>query len=331
MQEHKEQLEMLKAQDPEFYEYLKQNDQRLLDFVPEEEGSEESGDEEGDEDGGHIGNASDAVEDGASSQDSDDSEVDDGAKVITTQQIEDWRQLVETKSQLRALHSLVVAFKCAAHAGDDQATAAETSLSLPYTLADENAFTELIIAVVRHVPPALHHHLKTEGKQTSILPSQSKHWTRHQMVVKTFVKSAMYLLSQLTDPAMVEFILRELDKSGGVVFFASQPRSKTCKEFLRFLIRHWSSVPTADETANSEAKETLRIVAFLCIRQLALLTAKCVPDLLNTIHKVNINASSLNVFVFNQHTTFITAHLSVVYGQCKTHHIQHHSSPGFYE
>lgn len=37
---HKEQLQALRSQDPEFYEYLEQADQKLLDFGDEDEDSE---------------------------------------------------------------------------------------------------------------------------------------------------------------------------------------------------------------------------------------------------------------------------------------------------
>ena len=46
---HQAQLEALKQQDPEFYEYLQQTDQELLNFGQDDE--DEEGDEEEDEEG----------------------------------------------------------------------------------------------------------------------------------------------------------------------------------------------------------------------------------------------------------------------------------------
>lgn len=344
MMEHKEQLELLKSQDPEFYEYLRQNDQRLLDFEPEEEEDDEDDEDEGDDEGADEGEEDGNT--GANDLPDESSDSDgqyDDVKVVDAQQIKQWSQLVQSNHQLRALHSLVVAFKCAAHSSDDGTTAGSSpSLSLPFALADEQAFTELIIAAVKYVPPALHYHLKTgsegvgKGKtRQSLLPSQSRHWSRHQMLVKTFVKSAIHLLGQLTDPEMVEFILRELDKSAGIVFFASQPRSKSCKDFLRYLIKHWSSVPAtgadqqqlsssdnslATKSKNGDSKETLRIVAFLCIRQLATLASSSCPDLLNSIYKVRLMICSIQIpwVTFNYIELYLltTAYLSILLGQC---------------
>lgn len=45
---HKQSLEKLKQSDPEFYEFLKNEDQELLDF------SSDSGDDEGDEEEGGV-------------------------------------------------------------------------------------------------------------------------------------------------------------------------------------------------------------------------------------------------------------------------------------
>ena len=46
-QKHKASLEKLKEQDPEFYEFLKSEDQELLDFDPGDmSGSDEDGEEE---------------------------------------------------------------------------------------------------------------------------------------------------------------------------------------------------------------------------------------------------------------------------------------------
>jgi CO dehydrogenase/acetyl-CoA synthase beta subunit len=100
------QMKNLSKQDPEFYQYLKQNDKELLnaaddDEEEEEEEEEEEGEEEGDDDGEH---GSDGDGDG-------DVEAEPG-EIITADVFESMQAAVAEGGgkNLKALRALVLAF-----------------------------------------------------------------------------------------------------------------------------------------------------------------------------------------------------------------------------
>jgi hypothetical protein len=122
---HKEQLADLQKKDPEFYKYLKENDAELLDFAEEADLAEID--------------ALSASEDEATprkkkkkaaADDSDDDDVATGNE-ITKALIQKWKTAMETKSSLRAMREVALAFRTAAHLNDEEGKNYKYSISDP--------------------------------------------------------------------------------------------------------------------------------------------------------------------------------------------------------
>ena len=116
------------------------------------------------------------------------------------------------------------------------------------------------------VPSVLNHHLSASEQKyvfshetdphraSKQLPSASPKWKKVQPLVKSFLASVLRLLKQLTDPAMLSEIIR--GSQSVVLYFACFP--KLGKEFTKQLLHFWSM-----------GDEQVRIVSFLCLRQMA--------------------------------------------------------------
>ncbi|KAI9105785.1 Noc2p family-domain-containing protein [Phlyctochytrium arcticum] len=236
---HKQELQELKARDPEFFKFLEQNDQSLLEF----------GDENADEDAMEVEDEEEEVE------------YDDGIPTVTREMIASWRaSMVNTKS-LKATRRALMAFRAASAMGDAGEDDQET---YSYKVEEGAMFNNLILLCMRHVPNVFNHHaygpaaMNEDGTMPAVqrkgLPSNSKKWKKLQPLVKSFLSSLLRILKSMTDVTVLKFVLRESD--GFAPYVACFP--KQGKDYFRQLLKFWTG-----------SNEHIRIVAFLCIRRLA--------------------------------------------------------------
>jgi hypothetical protein len=125
---HKEELELLREQDPEFYEFLKKEESGLLDFDVSDEDLEDESEAE-----------DEVMKDGhdEEEQEKEESKFSDeeyavgldepmtgamshtDAQVVTKEMIEEWASALETRKSVKTLKHLLSAFKCAARMNDE--------------------------------------------------------------------------------------------------------------------------------------------------------------------------------------------------------------------
>jgi nucleolar complex protein 2 len=122
------------------------------------------------------------------------------------------------------------------------------------------------------VPMVLDYHLKTPEKK---LPSTCPKWKKCSPLVKSFLSSILLLLKQLTDSSLLSRIIQH--SQAFVSYYACFP--KLSKEWIRQLVRFWS-----------DSEEQVRVVAFLCLRQLIL----HVPSLIDSCFKQAYRAFTLS-------------------------------------
>ncbi|KAG0277918.1 Nucleolar Complex 2 protein [Linnemannia gamsii] len=254
------QLDALKEKDPEFYKYLQQNDQELLEFDGEMEDleSEEENDDEDDDEEMEVDSDEDMEEEEEQPKKKgkktavEEEETMDGVPLVTKEMVAAWQSALVEKHSLRALRRLLLAFRAGAHLHD-----AEDDRTYAYKINSPIVFNKLVVTCLKHVIPTLDHHLPvqtTSGGKPKPVNSGSKYATL-QPLVKSFLQNTLFLLKELTDQEMIYFVIRESEKA--IRYLIGFP--KIAKDLLKHLLFLWST-----------ATDRVRIISFLTIRTICL-------------------------------------------------------------
>jgi nucleolar complex protein 2 len=104
-----------------------------------------------------------------------------------------------------------------------------------------------------------------EEKVGQVLPSSTKKWKKIKNQVKSLLNNLLSLIKQMTAVSMTKFVLKSTESL--IPYFSCYP--KIAKDLLSCLLGFWSSSP----------HEQIRILAFLSIRKLALVSPNPYLDL----------------------------------------------------
>ncbi|XP_016989285.1 nucleolar complex protein 2 homolog [Drosophila rhopaloa] len=283
---HKEELEGLKDIDPEFYDFLKKNDKKLLEFNLLD--SDDSDDEE-DEDKGKKAAERESEEDeedeekyhkpsedlavASDESDFDDEEDDEsaagGTQKITLNLLRQWeQQLGQANVSIDIVRKVIQAFNSAlasisadgADGGENQPNAAA------FKVVGAAAFNGVIQLCVLHLQPAI---IRVLGvKPNSSLPlHKHKKWVKVRGCLRYYLTDLIRLVEQVSSANILGVLLKHLHQMAGMVV----PFSALGKTILKRLIVLWA---TGDET--------VRVLAFLCILKI---TRKQQATMLNHVLK----------------------------------------------
>ncbi|KAH8246475.1 hypothetical protein KR038_000701, partial [Drosophila bunnanda] len=282
---HKAELEGLKDIDPEFYDFLKKNDKKLLDFnlsdsededeeVEEESKSaaaDESDDDEENEEKYHK--PSDDLAVASDESDFEDEEEDEastgGTQKITLNLLRQWeQQLGQSNVSIDIVRKVIQAFNSAlasisadgADGGENQPNAAA------FKVVGAAAFNGVIQLCVLHLQPAI---IQVLGvKPNSSLPlHKHKKWVKVRGCLRYYLTDLIRLVEQVSSANILGVLLKHLHQMAGMVV----PFTALGKTILKRLIVLWA---TGDET--------VRVLAFLCILKI---TRKQQATMLNHVLK----------------------------------------------
>ncbi|XP_023947010.1 nucleolar complex protein 2 homolog [Bicyclus anynana] len=241
---HKKSLEKLKTIDPDFYNFLEENDENLLNFEADsdDDNSEKAEDDEN-EDQLHVP--------GAITGDSDESDFEDEKSKpvhgrITLKMVSQWQAELQSegKIKLATLTTVIKVFNAAMlrATSDDGASKGE------YKVEGSSIFNSVIQMCVLYLPAAIKKYLGTE--QSGKDPKKCKHYVKIKGPLLAYLKDLLKLLSSVTSENILTVLLKHLHQM--CVYVACF--TSISKQALKKLISLWS---------NSE--ETVRVLAFLCI------------------------------------------------------------------
>lgn len=191
--------------------------------------------------------------------------------------IDDMISNIQKSKSTKAMKKLVIAYKSSCHFTEGEETEVE---DLPYKVPSSEVYNHLMVTGIAEFPLLFHSlfdieeehkteelefqkkskNSKGKKKQTRLQTRIAKHdrWGKLQSCVKSYLKSTIFLLDQMTDQKIISFILRRVNQDL-LVYFACLPLM--ANKLIRVLNRFWSS-----------SEETNRILAFIAIRDLAILT-----------------------------------------------------------
>lgn len=252
---HKQALKRLKDVDPEFYQFLEQNDKKLLKFgsTLENESSDddkESEDEDDEKDStnensvhapGNLEEASDESDfepDDTNNRDADDS-------VVTIKLLKKWQDDISAeKPSLDTLRNVTAAFNSAL-----LSISGDSSKQGKYVVEGSAVFNGILQLCILNFETALRKYLGVKDKTIKNV-QKSKKFKKVKVLLKHYLLDITSLLDNVTSATILTVLLKHLHQICSVLpAFAN-----TTKPILKRLIVLWSG-----------SEETIRILAFLCI------------------------------------------------------------------
>lgn len=238
LENKKKKLSRLKAKDPEFSKFLESHDKCLKSFRNENAYSDE--DERSD--------------DGMQSMDEDGPNVYKN-KLLTSSAVSSWCHLVKEQHNAPAFISLLNAYRAACHYGAES-TGILGSASGPHIL-DSATFCKILTFVLREADDVFRGMLgiSSNCKRDTILGlKNNSKWKTVRPLIKSYLRSTLFMLNQATDSEILAFSLTRLRTS--IVFFAAFPLS--IHRLIKIGVHLWAT-----------GQETLSFHSFLILQDVA--------------------------------------------------------------
>lgn len=235
---HKDQLAALAEKDPEFYKYLQENDAELLDF-------------DEDDDLAEVDDLSDEEPPNKKQKTKEASEDPSTPTDVTLTMVGKWKSSMTSSHSIRALRQIVLAFRAAAHADDEEGK------TFRYSIPSPEVYHDVLITALKEVPNVLAHHLPVKESANGKLriPTESPKFKTLGPLIKSHASSLYHLLDHLSDTNTLRLTLQS--------FEPLLPYLLQFRKFLKVITKAVASV-----WSNNSSDEATRITAFLVIRRL---------------------------------------------------------------
>ncbi|XP_073990270.1 nucleolar complex protein 2 [Rhodnius prolixus] len=252
--QHKKSLENLKKIDPEFYQFLEENDKKLLDFDASDESDIEN------EEKYHKPSAE--LELGSEESDY---EAEEGVKAsdksVTLAFVKTCREKLINDPCVGNIRLAVELF----HAALDRVTGEDTS---PFTVDGSAVFNAVMEMCVMHLHKAIVEFLKLPAQHAKD-PSKSKKWVKIKSLLQGYFTDLFKILEGVASEHIISVLLKHLHALCCYVACFQ----KLSKAAIKHLTKLWST-----------GEESVRVLAFLCILRLSTVVPKSV--LLNAALKL---------------------------------------------
>ncbi|XP_047515368.1 nucleolar complex protein 2 homolog [Pieris napi] len=242
-EKHKESLDKLKKTDPDFYNFLEENDENLLNFdVESGDDDSEKGDEDDDEKV-HLP--------GPLTGDSDESDFEDETTKsargkVTLKMVAQWQNKLQTEGKVK--RTTIVTVIKVFNAAMLRATSVDGTSTGEFKVEGSSVFNAVIQMCVLYLPSALKSYLGME--QSGKDPQKCKNFSKLKGPLVAYLKDLLKLLGGVSSENILTVMLKHLHQMS--VFVACFTR--VSKMALKKLISLWST-----------GEETVRVLAFLSI------------------------------------------------------------------
>jgi nucleolar complex protein 2 len=228
--DHKKSLQSLKEKDPEFYEFLRQNDRQLLDFDDRDSDEDLEEDNDFDEELGSI----------------------ESGDKLTLKMIDDWSLKLNEKSDLDTIKLVVKWFRNVVNQTSDESST---------RIVSSDVFNAIVNLCLIDLLPAIRKFLRLQqigvnessNETKTIDPTKSRNWKKVMALMKCYLTDVIKLLNVVSDSSVKATILRHILHL--IPFYITFPH--LTKRVLKQTIVLWS-----------ESDEKNRVLSFLCILRL---------------------------------------------------------------
>ena len=260
-------MDDLAKKDPEFYQFLKENDPEALDFDDNAdlaEVDELSGADEDDEEQEEQPKKKRKKAKGQEAEDESAVAGPEGSE-LTREMVARWRKAMAEKHSLRAARQVVLAFRVAAHLNEDDDEDGETSAR--WKITSPEVFNDVLLLALKEIPTVMNHHLpvKESASGKVYVQTETKKFRTLSLLLKTYTSSIMHLLSTLSDDKTLKLTLSSLTPI--LPYLLSF--KKLIKALAKSVVNFW---------AQPASTETTRITAFLVVRRLVVIGDKGIRE-----------------------------------------------------
>ncbi|KAL0371175.1 UNVERIFIED_CONTAM: Nucleolar complex protein 2 [Sesamum angustifolium] len=266
--EHIGTLRKLQEKDPEFYEFLKEHDNELLEFDEEDLDDDVQTDVEEEEE-----TDVDNVEHSDGEAEAE-KEEEPPRNVITSAMVDSWCNEIRDGAKLGAVRSLLRAFRSACHYGDDGGD----DPTAKFSTMSSSVFNKIMLFVLNEMDGILRGLLNlppSGGKKEMVIDMMTtRRWKNYNHLVKSYLGNSLHVLNQMTDNEMIAFMLRRLKYSS--VFLAAFPA--LLRKYIKVALHFWGTGSGA-----------LPVVSFLFLRDSCIrLGSDCLDDCIKGMYKAYV-------------------------------------------
>ena len=247
----KKYISSLKNQDPEFYEFLKENDEELLNF------DESDSDEEDEEKaaGAHeLPDKLDVASDESDFEDDSEDKPKKSNKKLTQAQVETIIDALNKQPTLSTINDVIEAFRAAVISIAAGEKVEEEGTPPKYIVEGGAMFNSVVRMCVAYLQPALKTVLKLDA-ESNTKPEKSKKWKKVEKQVRIYMVELVTLLARVSEASVFNVLLKHVHSM--LPYY--QAYQKGAKMLMSRLVSIWSS----------SGSETPRILAFMCLVKLA--------------------------------------------------------------
>jgi nucleolar complex protein 2 len=242
----KENLDQLAEKDPEFYKYLKENDNDLLEFEGVNPLDAISDDEE------EVEDKEEDVEKESSSKRASKDEKPVTKIEISLDLVKKWDGQLN-KPTTKIIRNVVIAFKAAVNINSS------ADEDYKYAITDPNAFSALMLLVLKKVPTSIQLLVKykTNAQGVRTIPQKNQNVSQISAILKSHAGSLITLLKDITNTETAALVLTSILEI--IPYYLSYRR--LLKEILSSVVDVWSSTTEVETQIatfaflNSAAKE----------------------------------------------------------------------------
>ncbi|KAJ7970410.1 nucleolar complex protein 2-like [Quillaja saponaria] len=216
-------LDRLKEKDPEFLNFLESYDKDLKLMRSEE--THDSAEDETGIDSGQLMN-----HEGTNSN---------VGKLLTSFSIDSWCQLVKEQHSIPALTSLLNAYRTACHNGSEETSVYGSVLH--HRIQNSDTFCKILIFVLQEVDNIFRHLLGISNsslrKEMILGLKNMPKWVTLRPLIKSYLRSTLFLLNQVTDSEMLTFTISRLRSS--IIIFGTFP--SLLRRLLKIAVHLWET------------------------------------------------------------------------------------------
>ncbi|ODN77012.1 hypothetical protein L202_05559 [Cryptococcus amylolentus CBS 6039] len=265
----KKAMKDLAKKDPEFFKYLKDNDEDLLEFG--DKGKEREEDEDEDED-------EEMDSDEEMDEDEDEAPAERKKISVTMKMLRLWQEGMLKQHSVRSLRKTLIAFRAAAHMNEEDGDQG-SGLDTKYTVDSAAVFNKLVLTALKFTPVVVSHHFPYKTLPTGrvkLQPPKKANQALNRLVLSHFTTLLHLIKSLPTTPSSVA--TKEQEGASGLLLTAVGESTKLIpwilsarkhlRAYLKVLLDLWSS-----------AGDDVRIASFLAVRKLFVQGDDAVKDL----------------------------------------------------